>query len=372
VYYLNRAEDVAPCPTEETADTIQWTRHWAAVGLASFTAIRKSIHGGTEHHHAKEVGYLSLLGTAAMTAVVGLTEPTEAAKLLWNLTPECGALNGEYEEYLTELLARYGVNPADIDPDLVHDDFADMVAHARAHQHKQVTVTIAEYLKTDPDDTVPAWMAQTIPGPDLTGDEPISYAACAYRDFHAGYVSRIAAALIIASRLNYAVDTAEKILDAKPGSPQLADLLCYRPGSPQLADLLCYRPGTGEPPMEPCDHCRAAAAVLSGACAIADPRDLGGFGITNGLTGAVVGEDAGTLLILGHHDDQAAASAFSAMADSLDGGRPVDAGEVSKRWALFTEQVTDGHRDWWCTYRFEQPQPGTIPVMVVDTSSTNA
>ncbi len=56
-------------------------------------------------------------------AVARLNDRETAAEVIWNLTPELGALNGEWEEWLVDTLDEHGINPADIDPDYEAADF---------------------------------------------------------------------------------------------------------------------------------------------------------------------------------------------------------------------------------------------------------
>jgi hypothetical protein len=112
------AERLAPTP-DENATVDDWVRHYAATAFAAWATFRKQIgqRGGG-------LGYLSLIGTSATAAAIALTVPRErVSHRLWELTPEAGALNGEWEEWLTGTLDRLGINPADINDEYVARDF---------------------------------------------------------------------------------------------------------------------------------------------------------------------------------------------------------------------------------------------------------
>lgn len=118
---INNAEDLAPVPsTREEATVAAWTRQFAALGLAAYAAAHKVLGKAPE-----EFGLLTLLGVTATAAAATLSSAnaTEAAEEIWELTPECGALNGEWSAWLVETLDRLGVNPADVDPDYSAADF---------------------------------------------------------------------------------------------------------------------------------------------------------------------------------------------------------------------------------------------------------
>ena len=118
---LNRAEQLAPVPDEPAAaDPTEWLRHFAAQGMAANAAFRLLM--GTER--AEELAYLSMLGVAATAASVALSAPAEtAARVIWELTPEAGALNGEWIDHLADVLAAQDINPADLYPWFEADDF---------------------------------------------------------------------------------------------------------------------------------------------------------------------------------------------------------------------------------------------------------
>ncbi|MGN9802039.1 hypothetical protein [Micromonospora sp. L32] len=125
---INAAERIAPAPaTREDATRGPWVRHYAAQALACWATFRTEIRNLTpnpEPGSRPDLGYLALAAVSSTTAVVALTQPIDAPSLIWDLTPEAGALNGEYEDWLTDVLVRYGINPGHIDPDLNPADFA--------------------------------------------------------------------------------------------------------------------------------------------------------------------------------------------------------------------------------------------------------
>lgn len=116
---LNRAEELAPVPEtrgDATRDT--WVRHYAAQSLAAFAGFYQASTDarGAEPGSRPDLGYLISHAVSAFTAAFALdTADSDLPGKLWDLTPEAGALNGEWEEWLTDTLDRLGVNPADID-----------------------------------------------------------------------------------------------------------------------------------------------------------------------------------------------------------------------------------------------------------------
>lgn len=117
------AEKVAPEPGGPDASRTDWARHYAAFGLAAHAAFRIALK--TNRDSGPELGMLTAIGTSSLAAAVALlTAPDEAAELIWNLTPEAGALNGEYVDWLAETLDLLGVNPADIEPHFSSADFS--------------------------------------------------------------------------------------------------------------------------------------------------------------------------------------------------------------------------------------------------------
>jgi hypothetical protein len=106
---------LAPQPATRDAGLDEWQRHYAAVALAAWSEFRTTSGEGP---------LLALAGGLALSAAAALEPPrNHTARLLWDLTPEAGALNGEWEEWLAETLDRLGVNPADIHRDLEPGDW---------------------------------------------------------------------------------------------------------------------------------------------------------------------------------------------------------------------------------------------------------
>ncbi|MFE9955854.1 hypothetical protein [Micromonospora sp. NPDC005299] len=133
---INTANRIAPAPaTEDDATRDAWVRHYAAQALACWATFRREIRNLTpnpEPGSRPDIGYLALAAVASTAAAAALIEDPDpvllmdapnVTALIWELTPELGALNGEYEDWLTEVLVRYGVNPGEIDPDLDPRDF---------------------------------------------------------------------------------------------------------------------------------------------------------------------------------------------------------------------------------------------------------
>lgn len=124
------AARLAPVPaTRKEATTDAWVRHYAALSLAAFTVLDRE--GGNLQPHPAEgsrpdLGYLVGLGVAAMAAAFAL-HAGRAPQSLWDHTPEAGALNGEWEEWVTGVLDELGVNPADINPEYNSGDFRSSV-----------------------------------------------------------------------------------------------------------------------------------------------------------------------------------------------------------------------------------------------------
>jgi len=125
---INAAERIAPTPaTRDDATRHAWVRHYAAQALACWATFRHEIRSLTPNPSPgsrPDLGYLALAAVSSTTAAVALMGSLDAPWLIWDLTPEAGALNGEYEVWLTDVLVRYGVNPGHIDPDLNPADFA--------------------------------------------------------------------------------------------------------------------------------------------------------------------------------------------------------------------------------------------------------
>jgi hypothetical protein len=129
--HLNRAAELAPTPTSRGHATRgAWIRHYAAQALAANVTLRHTIHdlpANPQPGSRPDIGYLAALANAATAAAAALTaaspDPARAARLIYDLSPDAGALNGEWDDWLNETLVVYGINPADIDPDLSRDDF---------------------------------------------------------------------------------------------------------------------------------------------------------------------------------------------------------------------------------------------------------
>lgn len=113
---LNRADELAPVPDGPSASSADWARHYAAQAMAAHAAFRVS--------EQTDLGYLVMLGVAATAAVIALKEsPSDVPRLLWELSPEAGALNGEWIDYLADALEAHGINPADLYPWFDAKDF---------------------------------------------------------------------------------------------------------------------------------------------------------------------------------------------------------------------------------------------------------
>jgi hypothetical protein len=114
------AHRLAPLPAErEDATILAWTRHYAGLALAAHAAFYDA-----SETPGPELGWLSTIaGTATAAARAVSDRGMAVGGALWDLTPELGALNHEYEEWLVEVLDNLGVNPADIDPRYHAADF---------------------------------------------------------------------------------------------------------------------------------------------------------------------------------------------------------------------------------------------------------
>lgn len=132
---FDAAEQVAPAPTtRDGANRVTWAKHYAATALAAYVTFRaetRALPRNPEAGSRPDLGYLILAAVSATTAAAALVDQSNTTpKLIWDLTPEAGALNGEWEEWLADILVQHGVNPGDIDPDL---DPADFAMALRAH-----------------------------------------------------------------------------------------------------------------------------------------------------------------------------------------------------------------------------------------------
>ena len=71
-----------------------------------------------------DIGYLMQTAVAATAAACAATwGGNQLAAELWDLTPEAGALNGEYVDWLAEQCDTCGINPADLYPWFTAADF---------------------------------------------------------------------------------------------------------------------------------------------------------------------------------------------------------------------------------------------------------
>jgi hypothetical protein len=123
------AERLAPVPYDPGQSTRDaWIRHFAALGLAAHVAFRAALgrlSDGPKEDWRPDLGYLAEIGVAATAAAAALVadSPEEAPSLIYSLTPEAGALNGEWMDWLYDVLEARGINPAHIDPNLNATDF---------------------------------------------------------------------------------------------------------------------------------------------------------------------------------------------------------------------------------------------------------
>lgn len=121
------AERLAPEPaSRETATVEAWTRHYAALALAAHSAFDAATHtvpSNPEPGSRPDIGYLITIAVASTAAACALNHSATVAHDLWDLTPEAGALNGEYVDWLAETLDLLGVNPADLYPAFNGADF---------------------------------------------------------------------------------------------------------------------------------------------------------------------------------------------------------------------------------------------------------
>lgn len=129
------AERLAPEPaSRETATVEVWTRHYAALAMAAHAAFDAAVHtvpSNPEPGSRPDIGYLITIAVASTATAVALTAPSdEVAQALWDFTPEAGALNGEYVEWLAETLDQLGINPADLYPAFNGADFRSPRAEA--------------------------------------------------------------------------------------------------------------------------------------------------------------------------------------------------------------------------------------------------
>lgn len=109
---------LAPRPESREADSTDWARHYAALALGAHGVAREAV-GGLPPNPGKgsrpDIGSLTTIAVSATAAAAALLgDPEEVAKLLWELTPEAGNLNGEDVDWLADNLDGLGVNPADL------------------------------------------------------------------------------------------------------------------------------------------------------------------------------------------------------------------------------------------------------------------
>jgi hypothetical protein len=117
------AERLAPVPAENGI-VDDWVRHHAAQSFAAWAQFRIDAQLPAASRSA-DLGLLAMLGVASLHAAVALSSIHRGPiqQELYDLTPEAGALNGEWEEWLTDTLDGLGINPADINDEYVAGDF---------------------------------------------------------------------------------------------------------------------------------------------------------------------------------------------------------------------------------------------------------
>jgi hypothetical protein len=129
---FNAADRLAPVPdSRDTATRDAWVRYYAAQALAALAVLNdecRNLPPNPAPGSRPDIGYLGMLAQASMAAAVAFLGPLDAPARVWDLSPELGALNGEWEEWLTDVLVRYGVNPGHIDPAYNPADFTPAVA----------------------------------------------------------------------------------------------------------------------------------------------------------------------------------------------------------------------------------------------------
>ncbi|WP_431881697.1 hypothetical protein [Micromonospora chalcea] len=145
---ITAALEAAPPPTaREDATRDVWLRHYAALALGAYAKLRAEIRDLPPEPapgSRPDLGYLALIANSATAAAMALTHQNyRAPARIWDLTPECGSLNGEHEEWLARALTTLGVNPATIDPDLNPADWSDDFGPFLAQQMQDPTVRAA-------------------------------------------------------------------------------------------------------------------------------------------------------------------------------------------------------------------------------------
>lgn len=125
---LNVADQLAPIPeSREKATKEDWIRHYAATALAAQVEFNRALR--LPLGLRPDPGLIAALGVAANAVVCALLAESvdELPGDLWDLTPEYGALNGEWYDSAANVLDNHGINPAQIDPALRAVDFASEV-----------------------------------------------------------------------------------------------------------------------------------------------------------------------------------------------------------------------------------------------------
>lgn len=126
------SSNIAPQPkTEAEATTEAWLRHYAVRAQSLYAAYRvtmdaffKSPTGSEEYHRLGRQMGTQVESALAHQMVAYLLATTaalpgadERAQGIWDLTPELGALNGEWEDQLAGLLGGLGIDWDGISPD---------------------------------------------------------------------------------------------------------------------------------------------------------------------------------------------------------------------------------------------------------------
>lgn len=116
------AERLAPQPDNRMAPEREWYRYFTARAMAAHAAFRSRLMGDP----SSDLGYLAEIGMLATSAALLLDVPEgeHRSALLWDFTPEAGALNGEYIDHLAQSLDDAGINPAEIYPWFEAADFS--------------------------------------------------------------------------------------------------------------------------------------------------------------------------------------------------------------------------------------------------------
>ena len=116
---FHAAAKIAPEPADrDNATREAWIRHYAALALASWVVFHDVItrrNTNPQPDDLPDISFLAVIGSSSTAAAIALTHPDDAPTLIWDYTPEAGALNGEFEDWLEDVLVRHGINPAHID-----------------------------------------------------------------------------------------------------------------------------------------------------------------------------------------------------------------------------------------------------------------